>query len=195
MQPFQRDFELKSARYIASDCMRRFLRPGDTVVDATMGNGHDTLTLCQLVGETGRVYAFDVQEAAVASTAARLREAGVADRATLIHAGHQHMADYVTGPVNAVMFNLGWLPGGDKTVTTHWDSTHQAVASALELLAPGGVCVICVYPGHSAGDEERRQLTAYLSGLRPQEYNVLAHRFLNAGPGAPECVIIQKQGY
>ena len=73
--------------------MRRFLRPGDTVVDATMGNGHDTLTLCRLVGETGRVYAFDVQETAVASTAARLREAGVADRATLIHAGHQHMAD------------------------------------------------------------------------------------------------------
>ena len=193
MSTFKRDFELKSARFIAADCMRRFLRPGDTAVDATMGNGHDTLTLCQLVGETGKVYAFDVQAQAVDATAARLRQAGMEQRAILIHAGHQHMADYVPGPVHAVMFNLGWLPGGDKAVTTHWDTTRQAIDAALRLLAPGGICVVCVYPGHAAGDEERRQLTAWLSGLRPQEYNVLAHRFLNAGPGAPECIIIQKQ--
>lgn len=189
----QRDFELRSARFIAADCMRRFLRPGDRVVDATMGNGHDTLTLCQLVGEEGRVYAFDVQAQAVESTRQRLREAGMEQRATLFHMGHEHMAEQILGPVQAVMFNLGWLPGGDKTVTTRWPTTRQAVESALSLLMPGGVCVICVYPGHPAGDEERQNLQELLSALRPQQYNALAHRFLNAGPGAPECYIIQKQ--
>lgn len=189
----QRDFELRSARFVAADCMRRFLRPGDRVVDATMGNGHDTLTLCQLVGEEGHVYAFDVQAQAVESTRQRLKEAGMEQRATLFHMGHEHMAEQVEGPVQAVMFNLGWLPGGYKTVTTRWPTTRQAVESALSLLMPGGVCVICVYPGHAAGDEERQNLQALLSALRPQQYNALAHRFLNAGPGAPECYIIQKQ--
>lgn len=190
----ERDFELKSARFIAADCMRRFLRPGDRAVDATMGNGHDTLALCRLVGEAGHVYAFDVQAQAVKNTRLRLREAGVEDRATLFHAGHEQMGSLVKPGVQAVMFNLGWLPGGDKAVTTRWATTQQAVQSALELLYPGGICVVCIYPGHPAGDEERQNLLNWLRTLRPQEYNVLAHRFLNAGSGAPECVIVQKQG-
>lgn len=188
-----REFELKSARYIAADCLRRFLLPGDKAVDATMGNGHDTLMLCELVGKDGVVYAFDVQEQAVENTRRRLWKAGVDKQAQLHLCGHQHMEEYVEGPVQAVMFNLGWLPGGDKSVTTHWESTQKAVKSALKLLDIGGVCVICVYPGHEAGDEERRLLAAFLSQLRPQDFNVLHHRFVNAGPGAPECYILQKQ--
>jgi len=189
----KREFELKSARFIAADCLRRFLLPGDTAVDATMGNGHDTLMLCELVGENGRVYAFDVQEQAVENTKKRLEDAGVLSRAELYLRGHQNMKACVPSPVQAVMFNLGWLPGGDKSVTTHWETTKQAVNSALELLDIDGVCVICVYPGHEAGDEERRLLAQSLAALRPQDFNVVHHRFINAGPGAPECYILQKQ--
>ena len=189
----KRDFELKSARFIAADCLRRFLLPGDKVVDATMGNGHDTLMLCELVGEEGCVYAFDVQAQAVENTRKRLEEAGVAERAKLFLCGHQLMEEHVEGPVQAVMFNLGWLPGGDKSVTTHWETTQKAVKSALKLLDTNGVCVICVYPGHEAGDEERRLLADMLASLRPQDFNVVHHRFVNAGPGAPECYILQKQ--
>lgn len=188
-----RDFELKSARYIAADCLRRFLLPGDTAVDATMGNGHDTQFLCELVGESGHVYAFDIQEQAVENTRKRLEEAGLSARATLYCASHDQIGALVPSPVQAVMFNLGWLPGGDKRVTTHWETTRQAVDQALKLLAPEGICVICVYPGHPAGDNERRELTAWLGALRPQDFNVLHHRFINAGPGAPECFILQKQ--
>ncbi len=186
-------YELKSARYIAADCLRRFLLPGNTAVDATMGNGHDTLMLCELVGETGCVYAFDVQMQAVENTRARLMEAGMLQRARLFCCGHEHMAEHVQSPVDAVMFNLGWLPGGDKTVTTRWNTTRQAVIAALNLLRDGGLCVVCVYPGHPAGDEERKQLTELFASLRPQDFNVLHHRFINAGPGAPECFILQKQ--
>ncbi len=189
----KREFELKSARYIAADCLRRFLLPGDTAIDATMGNGHDTLMLCELVGESGCVHAFDVQEQAVENTRRRLENAGVSARAHLHLCGHERMAEYIEVPVQAVMFNLGWLPGGDKQITTRWETTKTAVASALKLLEIGGVCIICVYPGHEAGDYEREQLTQYLSAIRPQDFNVLHHRFINAGPGAPECYILQKQ--
>lgn len=189
----KREFELKSARFIAADCLRRFLLPGDTVVDATMGNGHDTLMLCQLVGENGFVHAFDVQPQAVENTQKRLDEAGVSAWAHLHLSGHEHMAEFVTGPVQAIMFNLGWLPGGDKHITTLWKTTQTAVAAALKLLAIGGVCIICVYPGHEAGDYEREQLGQYLSHIRPQDFNIVHHKFINAGPGAPECYILQKQ--
>lgn len=185
-------YELKSARFLARDVLTRALRPGDTAVDATMGNGHDTLLLCQLVGPEGRVYAFDIQEQAVSSTERLLRENGADGRAVLIHAGHERIADYVKEPVHAAVFNLGWLPGGDHSVTTRTGTTLQAVGAALQLLAPGGVATICAYPGHLEGDRERTALKEYVRALSNREYNVLHQQFLNAGPGAPEYFIIQK---
>ncbi len=186
-------YELKSARYLAREVILRAVEPGDTVVDATMGNGHDTQMLCETVGPKGRVFAFDVQAKAVEETRKRLREQGLDGRAEMILSGHEHMAEYVKGPVKAVMFNLGWLPGGDHEVTTRWETTRAAVESALDLLAPMGVLVICAYPGHAEGEREKQELAAFLGGLDNRRYNVLHQRFLNAGPGAPECFVIQKQ--
>ena len=186
-------YELKSARYLAREVILRAVEPGDTVVDATMGNGHDTQMLCETVGPEGRVWAFDVQAQAVEETRNRLRAQGLDGRAELILSGHEHMAEYVKGPVKAVMFNLGWLPGGDHAVTTRWETTRTAVESALDLLAPMGVLVICAYPGHAEGEREKQELAAFLGGLDNRRYNVLHQRFLNAGPGAPECFVIQKQ--
>ncbi len=186
-------YELRSARYLAAEALERGIGPGDTAVDATMGNGHDTLTLCRLVGPVGRVYAFDVQAAAVERTRERLRDAGMLERATLFCIGHERMTEEVKTPVTAVVFNLGWLPGGDHAVTTRWETTRQAVESALKLLKPLGLLVICAYPGHQEGQRERDALTEWLAQLPPQQFNALRHQFLNAGPGAPECFIVQKQ--
>lgn len=185
-------YELKSARYLADDLLSRIIQPGDTVIDATMGNGHDTLFLCEAVGPAGKVYAFDIQPEAVASAEARLREHGVLDRACLFCAGHQRMDEFVPEKVRAVVFNLGWLPGGDHAVTTLWETTRVAVEKALALLLPMGMLVICAYPGHQEGDRERQELAHLLSGLSNRHYNVLHQRFLNAAPGAPECFAVQK---
>ena len=181
-------YEVKSARYLAREAIQRTVLPGDSVIDATMGNGHDTLMLCEAVGPGGRVYAFDIQLQAVDETEKRLREHGMADRATLIHAGHERMAEYVKEPVKAVMFNLGWLPGGNHSVTTKWETTRQAVESALTLLLPSGIVVICAYPGHEEGAREERELTAFLSGLSNRQYNVLHQRFLKEERLYLDCI-------
>gem|GEM_PF-31174 len=188
----QGTWQLRSARYLARDILQRTLREGDTAVDATMGNGHDTLFLCGLVGSGGRVYAFDIQAAAAEATRARLAEAGMLDRARLYCTGHEHMAETVRGPVRAVVFNLGWLPGGDHAVTTRVTTTLQAAEQGLGLLSPGGVLTLCAYPGHPEGEREKEALERFFSALPPQKFNVLRHDFLNAGPGAPLCYAIQK---
>ena len=186
-------FELRSARYIAMETMEKVVKEGDVCVDATMGNGHDTLSLCSLVGDSGKVYAFDVQEKAVENTRARLLEAGMLSRAELLLTGHQNMLSYVHEPVKLVLFNLGWLPGGDKSVTTLRETTLPAIKAALSLLEPLGVLSVCIYPGHQEGAAEREMLKGFFASLRPQEYNVLWHTFVNAGDSAPECVLAQRQ--
>ena len=184
---------LRSARWIASDVLHQVIQEGDTVIDATLGNGHDTVMLAELVGPSGKVIGFDIQKDAVGRTSALLLDNSLLERCELYAEGHQNIANRVHEPVKAAVFNLGWLPGGDKSITTLWETTQVAISAALSLLVKGGVCTVCAYPGHDEGDRERFALMDWLSTLRPQEFNVLHHRFLNAGPGAPECFVIQKQ--
>ncbi len=187
------EYTLRSARYIAREYMEKMLCEGSTAVDATMGNGHDTEALALLVGESGRVYAFDVQAAAVQATRERLDAAGLLGRVTLFQESHARMAGLVPEKPDLIVFNLGWLPGGDKTVTTLLSSTEEAVSQALSLIRPGGMVLICCYPGHPEGRRELKFLEELFSSLPPQQFNCLEHTFLNAGPDAPRCFVIQKQ--
>lgn len=185
-------FVLRNARHLAADYMIRSIREGDRVIDATMGNGKDTLFLCELVGETGHVYAFDVQEEAVERTKERVKEAGYDGRATLLLAGHETMAEHVKEPVQAVMFNLGWLPGAEHIVTTKTETTLAAVRAACGLIAPGGIVTVCVYPGHEEGTRELSALLDYAALLDVRRFNVAHHRFLNASLQTPQLILIQK---
>lgn len=192
MEQLDERFVLRNARILAADYMTRAVREGDTVVDATMGNGKDTLFLCGLVGEEGHVYAFDVQVEAVARTRERVAEAGYASRTTLLLAGHETMAEHVVGPVQAVMFNLGWLPGAEHIVTTRTDTTLAAVQAATALIVPGGIVTVCVYPGHEEGTRELEALRQFTAGLDVRRFNVLHHSFVNASSQTPQLFLIQK---
>ena len=162
-------FVLRNARHLAAGYMNAILRHGDVAVDATMGNGKDTQFLCELVGEEGHVYAFDVQKEAVVRTAARLKEAGYENRATLLLAGHETMKEHVKSAPRVVMFNLGWLPGAEHIVTTKTDTTLTAVQAAIELIVPGGFVSICVYPGHEEGTKELHALLDWAGKLSVRE--------------------------
>lgn len=184
---------LRSARHLAADAFAQALRPGDRAVDATMGRGRDTLALCRLVGETGHVDAFDVQEQALAETRALLEREGMLSRADLHLVGHERMADVVAPGIRLAAFNLGWLPGSDKSLTTRADTTLPALKAALGLLSPEGLAVICCYPGHAEGQRELDALTEFAKALPPQRFTALRQDFVNAGPGASVALIIQKQ--
>lgn len=150
---------------LAHERWRAVLRPGDTAVDATVGNGHDTLVLARLVGPTGRVIGFDVQPDALFAARQRLDDAGFLD-ARLYFDDHRKIAEFVTGSVRVVCFNLGYLPGGDKTVTTRRESTIPAIAAAASILVPGGVLTVIGYRGHPGGTEETDAVREKLNSMK-----------------------------
>ena len=155
------NFDFKSARHWAEELIRQAVEPGARVIDATMGNGYDTQWLAELVGESGHVYGFDIQLEAVNRTRDRLAAAGLENRATLFHAGHEHIAELVGEPVDAAVFNLGWLPGTDKALRTRAETTLTAVNAALDRLKEGALMTICIYPGHLEGRDELDRLIAW----------------------------------
>jgi len=172
--------------------INRFLQKGDSAVDATCGNGHDTLLLAGLVGETGKVWAFDIQEQAINQTARRLLEAGLLERVLLLHEGHETMAGHVCPGQAAVIFNLGYLPGGDQSIITQPETTLTAFGHALELLRPGGVLAVTIYPGHDGGASERRTVDGWAAGLAPQAFHAWRMGQLNVPSDAPYFVLVQK---
>ncbi len=141
------------------------LHDGDIAVDFTMGNGHDTEFLSKTVGENGHVYAFDIQASAVESTSKNLEASGCPNNYTLIHDSHHNVKNYVKEPIKAGMFNLGYLPGGDKSITTMRATTLPAIEAAIDLLGKDAILLIAVYPGHPEGDAEGKEITEYLSTL------------------------------
>lgn len=185
--------DFRSARFWAAELIEKALYPGATAVDATLGNGHDALWLCSLVGEEGRVYGFDVQAEAVQNSQNRLQEAGVDQRARLILDGHQHMLKYVPAEsADAVMFNLGWLPGAAHGVTTQTETTLQAVNAALMVLKEEGILTICVYPGHEEGAREREALIDWARSLNEREYDAMLRCYLNQSKDPPLMIAVKK---
>ena len=172
--------------------IRQFVRAGDRVIDATCGNGHDTLLLAELVGSCGRVRAFDIQQKAIDETAARLADAGYRENVELVHAGHETMAEYCSEAVKAVIFNLGYLPGGDRTLITRPESTLAGVEQALNILTTGGIVAITVYPGHDGGAQEQHALEALLVHLPANLFHVWRMGQMNVPAEAPYLILIQK---
>lgn len=177
----------------AHDWVRRVVRPGARVVDATAGNGHDTVFLAGLVGESGRVSAFDIQPVALARTRLALEAAGLAERVELHACSHARMAAFVPGGISAAMFNLGYLPGGDKSLTTNTVETLPALDAAFGLLAGGGLLTIMCYPGHDGGRDECDAVCAAWARLPLDQGLVCRVQSFNGAPDAPFLLAVQKK--
>jgi hypothetical protein len=177
------------------------LRPGDVVVDATAGNGHDTVFLARHVLPGGRVFAFDVQAEAAVATRRQITNHNLqvtcADDITVHHAGHERMAELlppeVRGKLRAVMFNLGYLPGGDKTLITRVDTTLSALQQALDWLAGDGVLTVAVYPGHDGGREEADAVERWMAALPSDRFEAQRLGYVNFKPTTPFCLAVRKR--
>ena len=141
---------------IIHQCMDEQIRPGDTVCDCTMGNGHDTAYMCRLTGDTGTVYSFDIQPEALSRTEALLAEEHLLTPARLILDSHSHLKQYIDHPIRFFVFNLGYLPDGDPTVITKGTSTLEAIEAALSITETGGGGAVLSYYGHPGGAEEMK---------------------------------------
>lgn len=184
---------------LAHSLWQKIVTPGDTVIDATSGNGRDTLFLAHLAlsHDTGTVFAFDIQSAALENTQKYLGEHLSKEqlrRIALIHGCHSLFPETLTaGSVKLIVYNLGYLPGGSKIVTTRVETTLASVKAALPLLSPSGVISITCYPGHPQGLEEEGALTTFVAGLDGKEWSCCHHRWLNRR-SAPSLLLIQRCG-
>lgn len=159
----------------AQTFIEKAVSPGDLVIDATLGNGHDTLFLARLVGPTGKVYGFDIQLAAHRETLNRLQQAGLTHQVGLLHQGHEAMVrclpSALQGRIRAAMFNLGYLPGTDKKITTFPETTIEALESCKTMLMSGGRMTVVAYTGHPGGNEEANAVEQWTASLDPTEWS------------------------
>lgn len=170
---------------LAHDIIRNYSKRFDIAVDCTLGNGHDSDFLSRYFK---KVYAFDIQEEAVNRYLSRKK-----DNVRVFNVSHTNIDEVVDRAVDVVMFNLGYLPGSNKEITTLWESTEVAIDKSLKLLNEGGLITIAIYHGHIEGKIEKNGILEKMRNLNPKVYGVMTHCFHNRSEFAPLLVIIEKK--
>jgi len=161
------------------------LRPGDRVLDATAGNGHDTLHLARLVGPAGHVVAIDRQETALEATRRRLTEARLAGCCTLLRGDHAERIAALDGPFRAIVFNLGYLPGSDKSVITEARGTLKALDQCRCSLSQDGLLLVTAYRGHPGGEAEAEAVAKWMAARNTENWSIDQHEPATRGAGLP----------
>jgi predicted methyltransferase len=155
------------------------LKEGDRAIDATAGNGYDTLFLAKQVGVSGKVIAIDIQDCAIQSTREKLESSGLIDRVRLVTDDHATaLRKLILGDhenVAAITFNLGYLPGSDKSIQTRAESTEEALAASIQLLRTGGYLCVTTYRGHSGGIAEAETVETFMRKSQTEGHTVDCH--------------------
>lgn len=163
------------------------------VIDATCGNGNDTLYLASKVPD-GYVYGFDIQQQAIKNTKDKVKDY---QNVKLIHDGHEKVKKYIPesdyGSIDVAIFNLGYLPKGNKSVVTKPDTTIEAINNIFDILSVEGVIILVIYHGHEEGKLEKKALMSYLKHLDQNDAHVLQYQFINQKNNAPFICAIEKR--
>lgn len=170
-----------------------YVKENSIVIDATCGNGNDTFYLAQKVPK-GHVYGFDIQKEAIENTQYKVKKFS---NVSLIHDGHENIKQYVQhehlGKIDAAIFNLGYLPKGDKSIVTKPNTTIKAIEDIFNLMQVEGIIILVIYHGHEEGKIERDQLLKYLYNMDQQKAHVLQYQFINQKNSAPFICAIEKR--
>lgn len=169
------------------------VQQGDLCIDATMGNGNDTALLSRLTGEKGKVIAFDIQQMALDNTRQKLEKEQCPKNYELVLSSHEMMGDYAEkNSVSCIVFNLGYLPGGDHEKATRGESSIRAIETGMSLLKKKGLMTVCIYSGGDSGFEEKEAVLSYLKGLDGKKYLVIVSEYANRPNNPPIPVLIVK---
>jgi methylase of polypeptide subunit release factors len=180
---------IRSTTQTALLFISQYLHNGDTVVDATCGNGHDTLALAKM--GAGKIYAFDVQETAITNTESLLIKENIPlSNVHLILDSHANMCNYIKEKVQVIVFNLGYLPSADKSIITSSESTITAVKEAMKLLKKDGLICISMYSGHPGGQEEKQSLLDFAESLDERTWHTAYINMRNQRKNPPEILLI-----
>ena len=158
-------------------------------VDMTLGNGHDALFLLDDI-RVGYLYGFDIQDEAIEKSKKLL---GPRDNLSIIKDSHENLDKYIKEEINLAVYNLGYLPGSNKIITTRAESTIKSLEILLEKLAKNGRVIITVYYGHDEGKIEERSLDSYIKALDPKEYAIMKISYPNKENSPPYILIIDKK--
>lgn len=145
-------------------------------VDFTMGNGYDTLFLCS--NTENKVYSFDIQQTALDNTKKLLDDNDVSNF-NLILDDHSNFKKYIKCNFDIGIFNFGYLPNGDKSITTKSDNSLNAVKLAVDHLSKNGILILVLYPGHAEGFKEAKIIEEYAKNLSGSSFNVIKYDFIN----------------
>ena len=186
---------LQTALHFSHSLLEEILQPGAPVIDATMGNGYDTVFMAEKIGKTGHVYSFDIQKEALLSTKSKLTEQDLLDRTSLFLQGHETLGTVVeeAQPIKAGIFNLGYLPKSDKSVITLPETTRTAMEEILKRLVSRGRMILVVYYGHDGGEKELDMVQDNCQSLPQEKYNVLKYQFINQKNNPPILYCVEKK--
>lgn len=165
--------------------IRNFVLNKEIAIDGTLGNGYDSDFLSQ---NFKKVYSFDIQEEACI----KYREKKL-ENVEVINDSHHLFKNYIKENVDCIMYNLGFLPGGNKEITTMHTTSLKSIESGLEILNSGGIMTICIYRGHNEGKIEETCILDFLKQLPKNEYGVMTHSYLNRQENSPLLVIVEKK--
>lgn len=169
------------------------VKEGFVAVDATCGNGNDTLRLLNRVRRKGKVYAFDIQKIAIENTIEKARESEFFSSLEIISDTHAHLDLYVKENIDFAVFNLGYLPKGDHSIITESKSTIEALEKIIKRLNQDGKVVLAIYTGHDGGKEEYDELYSYFKSIDQSDFNVIMTEFVNGKNNPPKLAVIEKK--
>lgn len=165
--------------------IKNFCNIFNVAVDATLGNGYDTDFLS---ANFNKVYSFDIQLNAIENYKKRSKENTI-----LINDSHENFNVYISEEIDCLIYNLGFLPGGNKNLTTKASSTLISLNCGLNILKKGGLVTISVYRGHKEGKNEEAVIMSFVKNLPKNKYAVMLHSFVNRDPNAPILIVIEKK--
>lgn len=168
---------------LSHDIIKHYVNNLSVAVDATLGNGNDTTFLSKLFK---KVYAFDIQECAIQNY-----KDNCPSNVILINDSHEEIDKYINEQIDCIIYNLGYLPGGNKNITTKAESTVSSIKKATRLIRNNGFIILCVYIGHKEGIKEKKFILEYLSTLPKNQYSIIIHQFFNRN-NAPLLISIEK---